>query len=681
MNDGYEIGIDIGGTFTDVVCRHGGDLRLVKIPTTRSKPSLAVNQAVRAMIDDWGVNAADVVRFAHGTTVATNAVLERKGAEAGILTTEGFKDVLELGRQNRHKVYDLVLEPETPWFLAPGARRREVVERLSATGEVLTPLDEASLAKAVEELVAAGVEAIAICFLFSFLNPEHEQRARDFIVEHYPHVATSLSSEVDPSFREYERTCVTTFDAYVKAVVDTYLQEMEDDLKGFGIGAPLQVMQSRGGLATAGIARDRPVRLFLSGPAGGVIGGCAASRASGIDDLITVDIGGTSTDIALVSGGTPLIRQEGLIAGYSVRVPMVDVNTLGAGGGSIAWLDGAGGLRVGPNSAGSEPGPACYGRGGEEPTVTDASVVLGYLNPEYFAGGALALDPAKARAAIEERIAGPMGFSVEDAALGIHRVVNAQMAEGIRLVSIKRGLDPRGFTLVPLGGAGALHATALARDLGIDNILVPRHPGVLSAIGLLAARIEHEVSMAFPRRIDDIAMDDVRTALQSLDERCTGLMRAEGVEPGDADVAYFADVCYVGQAYHLEIPFFPDDATPLERLYGDFCDTHDRVHGHSTQAPARIVNLRSIHSAGGNNIDPGGGGGGGTLAKGTRTVLIDGFPDPLEAQIAERSGMAVGTRIPGPAVIEQSDTTTLVPPGWTALAVDGGNLSITRDEE
>ncbi len=355
MSGQYEIGIDIGGTFTDVVCRDGNDLRLIKIPSTKSRPSVAVNQAVRLMLDEWGVTAADISRFVHGTTTATNAVLERKGAVAGILTTEGFRDVLELGRQNREAVYDLVLEPETPVFLAPGARRREVRERIAATGEVLTPLDEDSLHEAVADLVAEGVTAIAVCFLFSFLDPVHERRARDFIAEAYPNVMVSLSCEVDPTFREYERTCVTAFDAYVKPVVDTYLADMEADLAGFDIAAPLQVMQSRGGLSSARTARERPVRLFLSGPAGGVIGGCAVGGASGTGDLITVDIGGTSCDIALVSKGTPLIRAEGLIAGYPVRVPMVDVNTLGAGGGSIAWLDGAGGLRGCGGAGGGAP--------------------------------------------------------------------------------------------------------------------------------------------------------------------------------------------------------------------------------------------------------------------------------------------------------------------------------------
>jgi N-methylhydantoinase A/oxoprolinase/acetone carboxylase beta subunit len=391
---GYEIGIDVGGTFIDVVCRGGdGSVRIAKLPTTRDDPSQAVLAALEKARRDWGVPLTEITRFAHGTTAATNAVLERKGARIGLIATEGFRDVLEIGRQMRHQMYDLVLRPETPVFLAPGRYRKEVRERLDAQGRVLIPLDDDSVRRAVAELVEVDVQAIAVCLLFSFLDPAHEQRIRAIIAEAHPAMPVSLSSDVDPAFREYERTCVTAFDAYIKPVIADYLANLERGLAAAGVTVPLQVMQSRGGLMSSAIARQRPVRLFLSGPAAGVIGGVEAGRASGFLDLITVDIGGTSCDIALVTDGAPLIRSEGVIDGYTVRVPMVDVSAMGAGGGSIAWLDGAGSLRVGPHSAGSEPGPACYGRGGAQPTVTDASVVLGYIDPARFAGGALTLQP------------------------------------------------------------------------------------------------------------------------------------------------------------------------------------------------------------------------------------------------------------------------------------------------
>src|SRR4051794_24661200 len=521
MSGDLRIGVDIGGTFTDVVVRRpGSPNRIMKIPTTRSDPSVAVLEALKRMQTEWGLAPEEVLRFVHGTTVATNAVLERKGAKVGLITTAGFRDVLEIGRQMRHQMYELALDPETPTFLAPGRMRHEVAERISATGEVLKPLDEAAVAQAADALVAAGAKAIAIVFLFSFLDDTHEKRAREIILRAHPDIFVSLSSEVDPAFREYERTVVTAFDAYIKPVIDRYLANLEAGLETAGVTAPLQVMQSRGGVSISSVARERPVRLFLSGPAAGVIGGRSVGNSVGVDDLISVDIGGTSSDIALIHAGKPLIRAEGLVAGYPIRVPMVDVNAIGAGGGSLAWIDPAGGLRVGPHSAGSEPAPACYGAGGEEATVTDASVVLGYIDPEYFAGGTLALKPELARKAVEEKIAGPLGMTVEEAALGIHRVINAQMTEGIRLVSIRQGFDPRNFALVPLGGGGGIHAAALADDLGITRIIVPRHPGVLSAAGLLAASIEHEMATGFPRPLEGLSPADLAPALGELEAAC-----------------------------------------------------------------------------------------------------------------------------------------------------------------
>ena len=439
MAETLDIGIDIGGTFTDVVCRFAdGSLKQFKLPTTRADPAEAVRHAIAHMVATWAIAPSDIARFVHGTTVATNAVLERKGATIGVITSEGFSDVLEIGRGNRREIYDTVMLPQTPVFLAPRAMRRGVPERLSVAGEVVTPLDESALKQAVIELKASGATAIAVSFLFSYLDPRHEQRTRELIREVDESLYVSLSSDVDPAFREYERMTVTAFDAYVKPVLDAYLNGMEQNLAADGVTAPLQIMQSRGGVCSATVARRRPVRMFLSGPAAGAIGGALVGKRVGEQNAITVDIGGTSCDIALISNGIPMIRADGVIDRFPVRVAMVDVNAIGSGGGSIAWLDASGSLRVGPHSAGSEPGPVCYGRGASEPTVTDASVVLGYLNPDYFAGGALTLNPQLAHEAIHERIALPMGYSVEQAALGIHRVVNAQMAEGIRLMSINR---------------------------------------------------------------------------------------------------------------------------------------------------------------------------------------------------------------------------------------------------
>lgn len=676
-----DIGVDIGGTFTDIVCRRAGEpMRTLKIPTTRGDPSQAVLNAITHLARDLGVAATDIARFLHGTTIATNAVLERKGARIGLIASEGFRDILEIGYQLRQDLHRIMLEPVTPVFLAPGAQRKEAREQVSAQGEVIVPLDEGSVRRAAAELVADGALAIAVCYLFSFLHPEHEQRTRALIEAAHPGIAVSLSSEVDPTFREYERTVVTAFDAYMKPVVDRYLERLEDGLRAARVAAPLQIMQSRGGLTGTSVARQRPVRLFLSGPAAGVIGGAIVGRSSGYRDLITIDVGGTSSDIALVENGEPVIRAQGNIAGFPVRVPMVDVNAIGAGGGSVAWLDGAGGLRVGPHSAGSDPGPACYGRGGEEATVTDASVVLGWLDPAYFAGGSVALDPSLARAAIERRVARPLGLSVEDAALGIHRVVNAQMVEGIRLVSIRRGLDPRRFTLVALGGAGPIHATALASELGIGNVLIPRHPGVLSAAGLLAAPIEHEVSIAFPRPLAGLDFADVRRVLDELDRSCARLMAEESIGAMCTSIQYSADVWYIGQSYHLEVPVHAAEPEPLARLYRDFLALHDRIYGHATDQPAAIVNLRSVHRVGGSDhldegdycpvdMDP---------CKPPRDIRVAGERSPVRAAIYHRAAMPVGLHFAGPAIVEQDDTTTLVEPGWSGTVLDNGNLLLTR---
>ena len=675
-----DIGVDTGGTFTDLICRRTGHPDLVlKVPSTPSEPSKAVMNGVRQILDAAGDEVQSVRRFVHGTTVATNAVLERKGAHSGLITTAGFADVLEIGRQMRTDIYELELEPETPVFLAPGARRVEVIERLSSEGEILVPLDENSLRQALETLRSEGVTSVAVCLLFSFLNPTHERRVREVIESEYPDLSVSLSSDVDPAFREYERTVVTAFDAYTKPVLREYLGELASALSQFGVNAPLQVMQSRGGISAAETATKRPVRLFLSGPAAGVIGGSRAGQVAGMNDLITVDIGGTSCDIALVAGGQPLVRPEGRIDGYPVRVPMVDVNAIGSGGGSIAWLDEAGGLRVGPRSAGADPGPACYGRGGQLATVTDASIVLGFLNPEYFAGGSVSLDSHLAEQVIRDTIAVPLSMSVEQAALGIHRVVNAQMAEGMRQVSIRQGHDPRDFALVPLGGAGPVHGIPLAEELSIETVIVPRHPGVLSAEGLLVAPIEHEVSIGFPCDLDAAETQALEKVFDDLDEQCSGLMDAEAKDVENVEVIHAADICYVGQSHYLDIIVDMSDANVRDSIYRDFIRAHEQVFGYSTESPARIVNLRSVHRARSDeaeapillkpiNEDP---------LKGRRSVIFNS-DSSIEVDILDRARLSVGTVIDRPAIIEQADTTTVLHEGWTATALESGELVLKK---
>jgi N-methylhydantoinase A len=676
-----QIGVDIGGTFTDIVALDRvGRLVLTKVPSTPKDLLDGIGTAVTRVLTLADARPDEVERFIHGTTVATNAILEQKGAVTAILTTEGFEDVLELGRMKRSRMYDLAMDPEVPTFLAPRRRRLGIRERLDARGRVLVPLDEDAVRRAVPALRAQGVQAIAICYLFSFVNPAHERRTREIVAELAPEISVSLSSDVDPTFREYERLCVTAFDAYLGPVVKRYLAGLADTLDGLGVRSVPLIMRSRGGIVSAALAAQQPVTLFLSGPAGGVIGAGFAAERSGVRDFVSLDMGGTSNDVAVVRQGTPLLVSEGAIGPYPVRTPMVDLNTIGAGGGSIAWIDAAGGLRVGPRSAGADPGPACYGRGGDEATVTDASVVLGYLDPARFAGGTLTLDGAAAERAVAA-IGRRLGVDPVAAAAGIHRVVNARMADQIRLVTIKRGYDPRQFSLVVLGGAGPVHGAALAAEMGMADVLVPEAPGVLAAFGLLAAAIEHHHARTLHARTDVADLDAVHRCLDDLDATGQGRMRAEGVPEDQVRVAYSADMRYVGQAYELEVPI----AVPVRRermpeILGAFHAAHERVYGYARpQQPVEFVNFRVVHTyplprpvvtpaarATGTLDD---------ARLGERRAYFEAFvPTP----IYERARLPRGARLAGPAIVEQSDTTTVVPPGVTALVDDAGNLRLRR---
>jgi N-methylhydantoinase A len=574
------------------------------------------------------------------------------------------------------------MDPEVPTFLAPRRRRVGIHERLDARGQVLDPLDEQQVRSEVRRLRAEGVQALAVCYLFSFVNPAHEQRTRALCHEVAPELSVSLSSDVDPTFREYERLCVTAFDAYLGPVVKRYLTGLAETLAGLGVRCVPQIMRSRGGIVSAAVAAQQPVTLFLSGPAGGVMGARFAAERSGVRDFVSLDMGGTSNDVAVVHGGEPFIGADGRIGPYPVRVPMVDLNTIGAGGGSIAWIDRAGGLRVGPVSAGAEPGPACYGHGGEAPTVTDASLLLGYLNPARFAGGLLALDRGAAERAISS-IAGPLGLDLVAAAAGIHRVVNARMADQIRLMTIKRGHDPRHFALVVLGGAGPVHGVALAEEIGMPEVLVPEAPGVLAAFGLLSAAVEHHHARTLHERLDTVEFDAVNACLAALDATGAARMREEGVPEAEVQVSYSADMRYVGQAYELEVPVSP----PLTREAIDpvaraFHATHERVYGYArTEQAVEFVNFRAVHRFPLPRPvlrPPRRDEGDSAIARiGERPAWF--APDAfVSTPIYERERLPAGGRIMGPAIVEQSDTTTVIPPGHTALVERSGNLRIRR---
>ena len=683
---GITIGIDIGGTFTDVVAYDHDARRLfsVKVPSTPPDLVDGFMLGLRRVLEVSGSSPSHVSRLIHGTTIATNAVLEQKGARLGILTTAGFEDVLIIGRQKRTEMYDLFIDAETPVFLAPRRRIRGIPERIGPQGEVVHPLDENVVRDAVRDLVEGHqIEALAICYLFSFRNQAHELRTREIVAELYPELSLSVSCLLDPRFREYERLCVTAFDAYVRPVVARYVSQLRELLNELDSEITLEIMQSRGGISGLDSALEKPVATLLSGPAAGVIGGSFAGTEAGFSHLITIDIGGTSSDVALVRDGKPLIGSDGKIGTYPLRQPMIDVSTIGAGGGSIAWIDPAGALRVGPQSAGSNPGPACYVWGGSQPTVTDASLVLGYLNPDYFAGGEIRLDVDAARKAIVG-VAQPLGLDPDVTASGIHRIVNARMADQLRLVSIRRGHDPRQFSLVPLGGAGPLHACRLAEQLGIETILVPLTPGVLSAFGLLVADIEHEHSATFAQDSAAIDLDQMRMLFNRVDEVCRTKMERDRVSAEQARVRWSCDMRYTGQSYELEVPFLNDLLTldAIDDLVERFHQQHEQVYGHANrQNRVEFVNLRAVHSfslerpnvvrapAESLRADPE-----------RREVYFDEFKGRVPTPVYRRDQLPVGSRVRGPAIIEQADTTTVVYPRWTGEIDSMGNIRMSADK-
>ncbi|HZS77603.1 MAG TPA: hydantoinase/oxoprolinase family protein [Ktedonobacteraceae bacterium] len=658
-------GIDTGGTFTDIVVFEDGRLRVHKVLSTPRDPSQAILQGLRES------NALEQLSvLVHGSTVATNAVLERKGVLTGLITTAGFRDVLEIGRQTRPKLYDLRVEKVPP--LVPRSRRVEVVERLNERGEVLIPLDEDSVQKALQALREANVEAIAISLLFSFANPEHERRVAE--AARALDVYVSASYQVLPEFREYERTSTLVLNAYVGPLIDRYLARLEEALPEETV---LRIMQSNGGSISSTMARREAARTLLSGPAAGTVGAAFVARASNISQIIALDIGGTSTDVSLVDGDITETT-DGKIGGYPTKLPMIDIHTVGAGGGSIAWFDMGGALRVGPVSAGADPGPAAYGRGGSEATVTDAHVVLGRLLPDAFLGGTMQLDRERAFAAVS-RIAERLNTSAEEAALGIIRILNANMEAAIRVISVERGLDPRYFTLVAFGGAGPLHACELAAALRIPRVLVPATPGVLSALGMLVADTLKDYVYTVMAPMEE-AQDIIISTLATLEEQGRHDLAQEGIASENIVIERYLDLRYVGQSYELTIPYENDGEQAAQRFHA----THERRFGYSDpNERMQVVNVR-IKARGistppalerqeiveGATVEP--------AMK--RKVIFAGTDGPtsLETPIYERTALHAGATIAGPAIITQYDTTTVVPPAWTGRVDAIGNLIIEQ---
>jgi N-methylhydantoinase A len=673
------VGVDVGGTFTDLVLAEPGTGRMVihKVSTTPADPSEGVVEGIIGLSGIAAVPPGAIDHVLHGTTIATNAALEHRGAECGLITTRGYRDVLHIGRHQRPEHYSI--QQRIPWQATPLVKRRHrhvVTERLiPPTGQVLLPLAEDEVREAALALRAAGIRSIAIGFLFAYLNPEHERRARSIVQEVHPEAFVTISSDVAPQFREFERFTTTAMNAFIGPPVRDYVARLEDRMKRAGLVADLHIMGSNGGVATAKMVGERPVMTMLSGPAAGVLGGIWAGALSGRDNLITFDIGGTSADIGIVTGGrfAEAAARDTWIAGFPLLTPMIDIHTIGAGGGSIAHLDAGGAFRVGPRSAGAVPGPAAYGRGGTLPTVTDANVVLGRLDPGNFLGGAMPLDVGSAQAVIA-RFAETVKLPVAQAALGILTIVNANMANAIRSRTVQKGIDPRGYSLVAFGGAGPLHAVEVAQALGIAEVLIPPAPGITSAMGLLTTDLRYDaVRTCFQL---SGALDTARIAADfaDMEREITAQFAADGVSAEDISFARAGDLRYVGQGYELRVAFAGSAADALDAFHRQ----HRAEYGHAFPDSAiEIVNLRIIgtgrrpklgappRQAGGSLAD--------ALVHRRSVVFAEGT---RETPFYRRTLLPVGEPIPGPCIVLQTDSTSVVPPGCVLTAEAGGNLII-----
>jgi N-methylhydantoinase A len=670
------IGVDVGGTFTDIVLiDQQGQRWHVKVPSTPNDPSQGFLKGVHDALTLAGLTPDQVDYILHGTTVATNAVLQRRGAKISLITTKGFEDLLEIGRQQRPRLYDLSVD-RVP-SLVPRNRCFSTRERVTANGETHIELKEKEALRAAKD-AGKDVAAVAVCLLFAYKNPIHEALLEKHLQSLYPSIHISLSSEVLPEFREYERMSTTTLDAYVTPILSTYLHRLEQALKSDGFKAPLLVMQSHGGLLQASLARKQAVRLLFSGLAGGTLGGLYTSQVMNEKNLVTFDMGGTSTDVALIDEGKFRETSEGSVGGLPCRVPMVDVETVGAGGGSIAWIDAGGILRVGPQSAGAKPGPCCYDLGGTDVTVTDANLVLGRLNPQYFLGGKLSLkiQPARKQLRILSK---RLNLSEEECAFGIIRIVNANMERAIRLVSIQRGFDPREFALAAFGGAGPMHAWALAKELGIPRVIIPVGPGLHSALGLLAThlRCDRSQSVLLPAATPDF--EELRQVYEGLESRTRRLILEQGVSAKQIRTQRLADLRYRGQSYELivETPRGKLNSRWMKNLLSRFNSHHEQRYGYATpEAEVTIVNLRVVASGPKPLLKPAHIPRSATPhhPKDHRSVFFEEQRAFVMTPIYERSSLGQGTELQGPAIIEQLDSTTVVHPGVKAITRKAGNI-------
>jgi N-methylhydantoinase A len=673
----WRVGVDAGGTFTDICLFDESDGRVAiwKVASTPDDPSrgiaAGVEQALRRASPNGGAHPATTVAyFGHGTTVATNALIQHRGVATGLLTTEGFRDLLEIGRQKRPDLYDFFADK--PPTLVPRDLRLEVPERVRHSGAIETPLDGAAVRAAARRLRAAGVAAVAIAFLYSFVRPEHEQAAKRILQEELPEAFICASHEIAPEFREFERLSTAVVNAYLGPVMKRYIERLGARLSDLGMRAAPHMTQSNGGVIGFATAAAMPVRTILSGPSTGVVGAQAVGTAAGLSDLITFDMGGTSTDVALLKDGAARLASEATVHGYPLKAPMLDIHTVGAGGGSIAYVDAGGLLKVGPRSAGADPGPVCYGRGSVEPTVTDANIVLQTLNPAHLLGGRMAVRQDLARAAIG-RLAGQLGLPMLQTAQGIVSVVTANMARAIRVISVQRGHDPRDYTLVAFGGAGPLHAARLARELDIARILVPRSPGILCAMGLLLTDLRADFAATRLLPLAPEAASEVAAAFATLEERAASWFAHENIAADRRRLARTVDMRYAGQNYELPVPLpdGPITAPTLDLLAEGFAAAHRRMYGFlAEEEPVQLVTFRveatGLVAKATLAQEPVSGADATGAIRARRDVWIAEEERSLPCPIYERDLLKPGNRFLGPAIVEQMDATTLVLPGMSA---------------
>ena len=689
----YRLGIDIGGTFTDIVLLgEDGVVQTKKILSTPDDYSRAIEEGTRALLAETDIAADAIAEVSHGTTVATNAIIERKGVRVALITTQGFRDVLEIARYRAPQLYDVFFRKPEP--LVERRLRFQVPERMTASGEVDTPLDADAVHAVADKCVAEGVDAVAICFINAYANGAHEEEAAALFRARYPDLPVTVSSELVPQIQEYERTSTTVVNAYIRPVIERYARKLEERLKAIGIAVPLNIMQSNGGVLPGELAARKPIFIIESGPAAGVVGAQRLGDRLGLGDTIVFDMGGTTAKASIIVGGeygtAPETEVGGGAAlghrmirggGYVVQAPTIDIAEVGAGGGSIAWVDAGGGIQVGPHSAGAAPGPVCYGQGGTEPTVTDANLLLGYLNPDVLVGGDLSLDRQGAERAVTE-IGNTLGQSTTDTAYGIHLIANARMMRALSAVSSERGLDPAGFGAFAFGGNGGVHVCGLADSLGLPEVVVPPAAGLFSALGLIFADVEHQCIRAYYQPVDMLDLDNLNAAFEALQREATDLLSADGYPSSRQDVTYSVDVKYIGQNAALSVavnrlPIGADDLTALSEV---FSDAHDKTFGYRSDAERlQLVSLKVV----GRGLpdaprlpDEVQVGSGYIPSMDNRRAYFGPEHEWMETPVLRRADLDDTPRS-GPLIVEEYDTTTVVRPGWAASRDSWNNIRLT----